>query len=211
MADPIVQDEHSRSVDSLLGRKADLADSRSTREVEDSKRGEPYEQGGYDWYDVPVYHPITGVIVSWEKKLIGPTNKDGGGSASGSSWSGTYVNDALSAASQAITSFLTGQSLADGRKLAAAEQFQKMAMWALPAGSLPGGFEEGGAMHSLAARKGRSAYMAPPRDSQHVNPGDLINPGQVPPEIMGFIDQIIDAGNSGGKVVSTGGSSSSSG
>lgn len=143
-----------------------------------------------------------------------PTGDDGGSGrgtsqSSGSSWSGTYVNDALTAAGMAIQAFLSGQSAADARKLAAAEQFQSMAAWALPAGELPGGFQEGGAMQQLAARKGRANYMAPSRDSRFVNPGALEHPGQVSGEVMDFIDQLIGAAGKGG-VVGTGGSSQQS-
>ncbi len=153
----------------------------------------------------------------WQKEtdLLGQTkwvplkevNEDGSSGGSSSSFSGVYVNDALTAASQAISAFLTGQSLSDARKLSAAEQFQKQAAFALPAGTLPPGFGEGEAMHQLAARKGR-AYTPPPMQSRQVNPAGLEQAGQVPPEIMSFIDQMLDAGANGGRVVQTGGSQS---
>ena len=103
---------------------------------------------------------------------------------------------------------LSGQARADARKPAAAEQFQAMAAWALPDGELPGGFQEGGAMQQLAARKGRANYMAPSRGSRFVNPGALEHPGQVPSEVMDFINQLLSAAGKGG-VVTTGGGSSS--
>lgn len=140
---------------------------------------------------------------------------DGSGSggtssqSSGSSWSGQYVNDALNAAGTAIQAFLSGQSAADARKLAASEQFQSLAKWALPAGELPGGFQEGGAMQQLSARKGRKNYMAPSRDSRRVNPGNLEHPGQVPADVMAFIEALLGAADKG-HVVGTGGSSQQS-
>ena len=139
----------------------------------------------------------------------GPGAGRGTSQSSGSSFSGQYVNDALTAAGQAIQAFLSGQSSADARKLAAAEQFQSMAAWALPAGELPGGFQEGGAMQQLAAKSGRKNYMAPSRASRFVDPGALAHPGQVPSEVMDFINQLLGAAGKGG-VVTTGGSSQQS-
>ncbi len=125
----------------------------------------------------------------------------------GSSWSGQYINDALTAASQAIQAFLSGQSLADARNLSSAEQFQKMAQFALPKGMLPPGFEEGGAAQHLAALQGRPTYTPPPIQTQRVNPAALAQPGQVPSEVMDFINQMLGAADKG-RVVTTGGSSS---
>jgi len=142
-----------------------------------------YSDSGYDFLDIPIYDEFTGELISYDPQLLGRTS---GGSGSG-------VNDALTAASQAISAFLTGQSLADARKLGAAEQFQNLAAFALPEGTLPPGFEKGGAMHQLAARKGRN-YTPPPMQYRTVNPAALEQPGQVSPEIMGFIDQILGAG-----------------
>ena len=155
-------------------------------------------------------------IFTGEWIVVGNAPKDdaagagrGTSQSSGSSFSGQYVNDALTAAGQAIQAFLSGQSLADARKLAAAEQFQSMAAWALPGGELPGGFEEGGAMQQLAAMAGRPTYTAPSRDFRTVNPGALEHPGQVSPGVMDFIDQLLGAVGKGG-VVTTGGSSQQS-
>ena len=166
-------------------------------------RPDTFSQDGWDWY----------IDDFGEPQPLGRTETDGAdggrGTSSSSSTTGQYVNDALTAAAQAIQSFLSGQSLADARKLGAAEQFQNMAAWALPAGELPGGFQEGGPMQQLAAMSGRKNYMAPSRASRRVDPGALEHPGQVPPEIMQFIDQMISAANQG-SVVTTGGSVSSS-
>ena len=189
-----------RDVDQLLGRQQDLIAGRPPVE-NNGPFGDnpPLIKNGWQYYwNGFSYVPVPGGKVSDD------------GSGSGSSWSGTYVNDALAAASQAIQSFLTGQSLADARKLSAAEQFQSMAAWALPAGSLPGGFEEGGPMQQLAALQGRPTYTAPSRETRRVNPSALIEAGQVPDEVMQFIDQILGAADQG-RVVTTGGSSSRSG
>ncbi len=147
----------------------------------------------------------------WVKDYLGDwtpvgraTGADGAG---GSSWSGQYINDALTAASQAIQAFLSGQSLADARNLSSAKQFQKMAQFALPAGMLPPGFEEGGAAQHIAARSGRPTYAPPPITTQRVNPAMLAQPGQVPSEVMDFINQMLGAADKG-RVVTTGGSSS---
>lgn len=133
-----------------------------------------------------------------------------GAGGSSSSWTGQYVNDALTAASQAIQAFLSGQSLADARKLASAEQFQKMAAFALPEGSLPPGYEEGGPAQHLAALQGRGSYTPPPVQTRQVNPSQLAEAGAVPAEIMSFIQQMLGAADKG-KVITTGGSSSRSG
>lgn len=156
--------------------------------------GDPYSVGGYDFIDVAIYNEF-GDPIGYAKERLGRTETAGGGS-------GQYVNDALTAASQAISGFLQGQSLADARKLGAAEQFQNLAMWALPAGSAPGGFQRGGPMHQLAARKGRATYQAPPTETRRVDPAALEQPGQVSPEIMQFIDRILSAGGQG-RVVAT--------
>lgn len=140
---------------------------------------------------------------------VGRAPEADGGRGASSSWTGQYVNDALTAASQAIQGFLSGQSLADARKLSSAEQFQKMAAFALPAGSTTApGYERGGAAQQLAALQGRPTYTPPPIQTQHVNPAALAQAGQVPDEIMGFIQQMLDAAGQG-TVVTTGGSSSS--
>ncbi len=181
-------------------------DSVGSADNNDQPTGKVFSEGGWDhvWEEglVPGSRTL---------KTLGRTEDRTGGGGSGSSWSGTYVNDALTAASMAIQSFLSGQSLADARKLSAAEQFQKMAAFALPAGSTTApGFERGGAAQHLAALQGRPTYTPPPIQTQRVNPSALIEAGQVPQEIMDFIQTIIGAGDSGGKVVTTGGSSSSS-
>ena len=205
--------EHDRSVESLLGRRDDLATSRAAEPQPLS----PFDAGpgagirsyqGWD-YQYVEGDPAMGIAGHWER--IGETGSGSGGSGGGSSssWSGTYVNDALTAASQAISSFLSGQSLADARKLAAAEQFQSMAQWALPPGVQPPGWGEGEARHQMAALQGRTSYTPPPNERRTVNPADLINAGQVPADLMQFIDNMLDTTDQG-KVVVTGGSSSSS-
>ena len=187
--------EHDRSVESLLGQRGDIV----TNTPDDGP--ETVIRDGY----VYVKNPI---LCTWTK--VGPALDDdgpGGGRGSSSAWSGTYVNDALTAAGQAIQSFLTGQSLGDARKLAAAEQFQSMAQWALPPGVQPPGFEEGGAMQQLAALAGREFYTPPPNERRTVDPAALEQAAQVPPEIMDFIDRMLDTADRG-RVVVTGGSSS---
>ena len=179
----------------------------------------PSDGGDGDGPDTRIQDGLIWVrdIFTGEWTVVGdaPTDDAAGGAgrgtsqSSGSSFSGQYVNDALTAAGQAIQAFLSGQSLADARKLAAAEQFQSMAAWALPGGNLPGGFEEGGAMQQLAAMAGRPTYTAPSRDFRTVNPGALEHPGQVSPGVMDFIDQLLGAVGKGG-VVTTGGSSQQS-
>lgn len=141
----------------------------------------------------------------WERIATAPDGPGGGGSSS--SWSGQYINDALTAASQAIQAFLTGQSLADARKLASAEQFQSMAAMALPKEGAPPGYEEGGAAHQWAALQGQKSYTPPNIERRRVNPAGLAEAGQVPPEMMAFIDRILESAGKG-TVVTTGGSSS---
>ena len=64
-------------------------------------------------------------------------------------------------------------------------------------------------MQQHAALQGRPTYTAPSRDFRTVDPGALEHPGQVPSEIMDFINQLIGAAGKGG-VVGTGGSSQQS-
>ena len=147
----------------------------------------------------------------WIRDEVGdlvPWKEVDSASGTSSSWSGQYINDALTAASQAIKAFLSGQSLADARNLSSAEQFQKMAAYALPAGSTTApGYERGGPAHQLAALQGRPTYTPPPMQTQRVNPAALAQAGQVPSEVMDFINQMLSAADKG-RVVTTGGSSS---
>lgn len=216
MADP------TRDVQQLLDRQDALVASRESGNTtpvgsyvfdpNKPPRDSVWEENGWDFHYVPILDELDGSTIGWKKEDLGRHDNTGGGSGSGSSssWSGTYVNDALSAASGAIQAFLTGQSLADARKLGAAEQFQQMAGWALPEGEVPYGWEEGGIAHQAAAAAGQKTYSPPKLGSVRVNPADLINAGQVPDEVMQFIDQLLGAADKG-HVVSTGGSSSVSG
>jgi hypothetical protein len=97
----------------------------------------------------------------------------------------------LSAMTSALSSFLQAQSLADARKMAASEQFAKMAQFAVPEGTtVTPGYEENGPMQALAAIRGRKQFNARPLVTQHVNPAQLAEAGQVPPEVLAMINQV---------------------
>jgi hypothetical protein len=117
----------------------------------------------------------------WEK--VGPA-KDADSAAGG-------ANHALQAATAGLSAYLQAQSLADARKLSASQEFQKMAQFALPDGTtvMPG-WEEGGPMQELAATRGRKNFQARGVQTQRVNPSQLQEAGQVPPEVMAMIGQI---------------------
>lgn len=120
--------------------------------------------------------------------------KDGAG-GSGESAAIAAANRRLQAMTSALGSFLQAQSLADARKMAANEMFTKMAAFAVPEGTtvMPG-WEEGGPMQSLAAVRGRKEFKARPVQTQRVNPAQLAEAGQIPPEVMAMIEQVKGAG-----------------
>ena len=97
----------------------------------------------------------------------------------------------LQAVTSALSSFLQAQSLADARKMAASEQFAKMAQFAVPEGTtVTPGYEENGPMQALAAIRGRKQFNARPLVTQRVNPSQLAEAGQVPPEVLAMIKQV---------------------
>lgn len=109
---------------------------------------------------------------------------------------GAGRNDALSAAQAALSGFLQAQSLADARKLAAMEQFQKLGQWAVPQGAqFAPNFEPGGLANTAYAVAGMPRYTPPPLQTAQVNPGDT--KGEVPPEVMQMIGAIRSAGGAG--------------
>ena len=134
---------------------------------------------GREWTIVP--DGIGGYV--WDQVL----SKEDGAGAGG--------NDRLQASIAALSGFLQAQTLADARRMAAAEEFQKMGAFALPKGSKTApGYERGGAAQQLAAMQGRTIYRPPPIQTQPVNPAALEQPGQVPPEVMAMINAITGAG-----------------
>jgi len=132
--------------------------------------------------------PLTGEQ-QWVDLGVAP--KDGAGS-------GSYNNPAMQASIAALSGFLQAQSLADARRMAASEQFERMGAFALPKGSKTApGYEQGGAGQQLAAMQGRKTYTPPPIQTQTVNPAQLQQPGAVPPEIMEMINAIIGSAGKG--------------
>ena len=97
----------------------------------------------------------------------------------------------LQSMTSSLSSFLQAQSLADARKLAATQEFQKMAQFSVPAGTnvMPG-WEEGGPMQALAAVRGRPEYQARGVQTQHVDPSQINQAGAVPPEVAAMIAQL---------------------
>lgn len=135
----------------------------------------------------------------WGEPTYGWTNEGSyfgkGGADSGESAANAAANRRLQAMTSALGSFLQAQSLADARKMAASEQFQKMAAFAVPKGTtvMPG-WEEGGPMQALAAVRGRPQFQARGVQTQHVNPAQLAEAGQVPAEVLAMINQVKGAG-----------------
>jgi hypothetical protein len=125
---------------------------------------------------------------TWEKVAVDPTlvygDRGGGGS---------QPNYALQAAQAALQGFLSAQTLADARKAQAMENFQNLAKYAVAPGTeyLPG-YEPGGLAHLVAAKLGLSEYHPPRLPTREISPADVA--GEVPPEIMGFINRVLSAG-----------------
>lgn len=137
-------------------------------------------QGGYLWQFVP--DPLGLTQGQWTRVGLDPANKT------------TGAGSGVTAAHDALMAFLQAQSLADARKLAAMDEFQKLGKFALPAGAknFPG-YEPGGMAQTLAARQGLSQYTPPPLTTQTVNPGEA-KLGDVPPEVMQMIQGLAAKG-----------------
>jgi|FLYL01.1.fsa_nt_gi hypothetical protein len=126
--------------------------------------------------------------------LIGPARATPVGAEGG----GTGRNDALDAAQAALSSFLQAQSLADARKAAAIETFMNLAKYAVPPGTqYAPGYEPGGLAHQLAASLGLEEYHVPPMQTRTISPEVLMQPGQIPPEVMQMIGDVRRAGGLG--------------
>lgn len=111
--------------------------------------------------------------------------------AGGDSAANQAANRHLQAATSALSSYLQAQTLADARKQAASDTFQKMAAFAVaPGTTIMPGWEQGGPMQALAAIRGRKSFTPRALQTAHVNPADLQNPGQIPPEIAAMIDNV---------------------
>lgn len=129
-------------------------------------------------------------VYDWlnEGSYFVPSERGGGGGASSAD---AAASRRLSAMTSALSSFLQAQSLADARKLAASEQFQKMAAFAVPEGTtIMPGWEQGGPMHRLAAVRGYKTFTPRPVQTQRVDPSKLAEAGVIPPEVMEMINQV---------------------
>lgn len=104
---------------------------------------------------------------------------------------GSGVNNHLTAAMDALNGFLSAQSQADARRLAAFDQMQKLGAFALPPGMKTApGYEAGGPAHAFAAQIGLPNYTPPPITPVHVDPASLAQAPQVPPEVMAMINSV---------------------
>lgn len=150
---------------------------------------------GVDWTS----EPQTMVKDNWLWQLVEDFSAPSGyrwdpiKEVKGAAGAGEGRNDALSAASAALSAFLQAQSLADARKMAAMENFQKLSKFALPAGAqFAPGYEPGGLAQTLAARQGLAEYTPPAITPREVNPGDVA--GEIPPEVRAMIGRVQAAG-----------------
>lgn len=172
---------------------ADVAAGKNTwNESQASKSGAhkgSYIENGQVWTDVPDLDEVGNPTGTFTQTRVA--------AAPGSS-SGGHSNDALVAAQAALSGFLQAQTLADARKSAAMEQFQKLAQWAVPDGAkYAPNFEPGGLANEAAAVAGMQKFMPPKLQTAKINAGTIQNPGQVPQEILDMIGAVRGAAGQG--------------
>lgn len=164
--------------------------TKPTTSTRGSGQSGSYVENGQVWMDVPELDEFGDPTGKMIPKRV--DRAPGWGSGSG------HSNDALVAAQAALSGFLQAQTLADARKSAAMDQFQKLSQWAVPddAKYAPN-FEPGGLANEAAAVAGMQKFMPPRLQTAKINAGSIQNPGQVPKEILDMIGAVRGAASQG--------------